>query len=666
VYRTLQQDIGILNGIGPAIAARLRKSGMNCIGDLLLHLPKRYLDDRQSVAMRDLREGDEARTRGRVVDVEAYGRGPRRQVTVSLMDDDGSMLQLRFFHSPFLLRDARLSPGRWLSVRGKPEWWQGRCQMLHPEWMPVESFHAGWRPVYASLAGLGSARMARLVHAAIGLLVSAEHSPFDVLFPEHPTLRQALRLLHTPDDAGPEGPLMQQAFERLRIEELLSYLHLMRRMRIQARVDAEVWRDTSLSHALLDTLPFPLTAAQQTVWQEICADAALGTRMHRLLQGDVGAGKTWVAALAMLLAVHHGSQAALMAPTSVLAGQHAETLNVLFAPLGKRVELLTGATKAATRKKLLAGLADGSIEMLVGTHALISEDVRYHRLGLAIVDEQHRFGVRQRWELTERGEGVHLLAMTATPIPRSLALSLYGDMDLSLMRGMPPGRKPVDTRVVASRGKLAEGMQRVLDDAGRIYWIVPRIDEDEDGASVEQRVTGLKERFPDAGVMALHGRMKATEKEQVLSAFASGACRLLVSTTVVEVGVNVPEARLIVIEEAENYGLAQLHQLRGRVGRDSAQGYCVLLPSSEASKTALQRLQHMSGCHDGLELAELDLKLRGAGDAVGARQSGDMGFRLIDVSRDAALIRYWHEHLPDIEPTEAMLRFWRPLAESVD
>jgi len=220
--------------------------------------------------------------------------------------------------------------------------------------------------------------------------------------------------------------------------------------------------------------------------------------------------------------------------------------------------------------------------------------------------------------------------------------------------------------VVASRGKLAEGMRRVLDEGGRIYWIVPRIDEDEDGASVEQRMQGLAEHFPDAAVSALHGRMKGTEKEKVLGAFASGECRLLVSTTVVEVGVNVPEARLIVIEQAENYGLAQLHQLRGRVGRDSAQGYCVLLPSSEASKSALERLRHMSSCHDGLELAELDLKLRGAGDAVGARQSGDMGFRLIDVSRDATLIRYWHEHLPAEEPTEAMLRFWRPLAESVD
>jgi len=538
--------------------------------------------------------------------------------------------------------------------------------MLHPEWIPEDSFHAGWRPVYGSLAGLGSARMVKLINAALGLLGSELESPFDTLLSPRPKLSQALKLLHRAGDGGPETMSMRLAFERLQIEELLTYLHLMRGVRKLARIDAQRLTDTSLSQALLNTLPFPLTDGQQNVWQEICADLARGRRMHRLLQGDVGAGKTWVAALAMLMAVRHGRQAALMAPTSVLAGQHAETLNVLFAPLGLNVALLTGGASAAERRKTVAGLGDGSIDMVVGTHALISEDVAYSNLGLAIVDEQHRFGVRQRWELTERGQGVHLLAMTATPIPRSLALSLYGDMDLSLMRGMPPGRKPVDTRVVGSRSKLAEGMHRVLDEGGRIYWIVPRIDEDEDGASVEQRMSALEERFPDAAVTALHGRMKAADKEKALSAFASGECRLLVSTTVVEVGVNVPEARLIVIEQAENYGLAQLHQLRGRVGRDAQQGYCVLLPSAEASKYALDRLRHMATCHDGLELAELDLKLRGAGDALGARQSGDMGFRLLDVSRDGALIRQWHEHLPEQGPSEAMLRFWRPMAESVD
>jgi len=665
MYEILEQDIAVLPGVGSAIASRLQKSGVFCVGDVLFHLPKDYVDDRISIAMRDLQEGVEARTSGQVLKLDASGYGRRKQVVITVGDDDGATLQLRFFHSPFLLRDARLAVGRKLSIRGKLEWWHGQAQMLHPEWLPQEAFHAGWRAVYASLAGLGGARIGKLIAAALNLLGSGAKSPFDDMLAPRPSLAQALKRVHQADD-GPCGESMRQAFERLQLEELLTYLHLMQRMRKQAQIAAEIWRDSALCEAFLAALPYPLTDAQSKVWAEIREDMARGRRMHRLLQGDVGSGKTWVAALAMLLAVQHGAQAALMAPTSVLAAQHAQTLNGFFAPLGKSVALLTGSMKAVERRELLAGLADGSIDMVVGTHALISDDVIYKQLGLAIVDEQHRFGVRQRWALTGRGETVHLLAMTATPIPRSMALALYGDMDLSLMRGMPPGRKPVDTRLVGSRGKLADGMRRMLDEDGRIYWIVPRIDEDEDGVSVEQRLDALKKRFADAGVLALHGRMKAADKTQVLTAFADGTCRLLVSTTVVEVGVNVPQARLIVIEEADRYGLAQLHQLRGRVGRDAAQGYCVLLPSSEVSVNAQQRLRHLAACHDGLQLAEMDLKLRGSGDALGARQSGDMGFRLLDVSRDAALIRDWHARLPDVQPTDAMLRFWRPMAASVD
>ncbi|MDX8407839.1 MAG: helicase-related protein, partial [Mariprofundaceae bacterium] len=418
---------------------------------------------------------------------------------------------------------------------------------------------------------------------------------------------------------------------------------------------------------------YPLTGAQQGAWQEISADLASGHRMHRLLQGDVGAGKTWVAALCMARAAEHGMQAAMLAPTEVLANQHAETLADLFKPLGLEVGLLTGSSKAAKRRKLTERLGSGELKLIVGTHALLSDDVEFKQLGLALVDEQHRFGVRQRWALTEKGDGVHLLGMTATPIPRSMAMALYGDMDLSLMRGMPPGRKPVETRVLpAARMKaLAEGMQRILDQGGehgegRIYWIVPRIDEDEDGVSVDQRVELLRGYFPDADVRGLHGRMKSADKQQTLDAFAGGTCRILVSTTVVEVGVNVTSARLMVIEQAEQYGLAQLHQLRGRVGRSDEQGYCVLVAGDGLPDTAMQRLKLMERSHDGLELAEADLKLRGAGDAVGTRQSGEAGFRLLDLVSDAALIRQWHEHLPDVAIDEDIQRFWRPLAESVD
>jgi len=665
MYQALLQDITVIPGVGPALGKRLVSTGIYCVGDLLLLLPKAYIDDRVSIPICNLQEGVAARTSGRVLKIETTGVGKRRQVVIILGDDSGAQVQLRFFHSPYLLRDARLTPRREISVRGKPERWRDSCRMVHPEWMPLEAFSGGWKPVYASVAGLTGVRIAGMIQRILSLLPRTAISSFDAHLKEYPSFGQSLQWVHAPN-TDPDSSSVRQAMVRLRLEELLTYLHLMRNMRQKAQVSAPKWPKTDTIKAFLASLPYPLTEAQASVWKEIQRDLSSGLRMHRLLQGDVGAGKTWVAALSMLMAVGHGSQAALMAPTSVLAQQHAETLNELFAPLDRKVELLTGGLRAKERGRILGGLADGSMEMVVGTHALISEDVQYHKLGLAVVDEQHRFGVRQRWALTERGTAVHLLAMTATPIPRSLALALYGDMDLSLMRGMPPGRKPVETRVISGRGKLADGMRRVLDEDGRIYWIVPRIDEDEDGISVDQRVEALRQRFPDAGVLGLHGRMKQSDKADALVAFASGPCRLLVSTTVVEVGVNVPEARLMVIEQAEGYGLAQLHQLRGRVGRSDMQSYCVLLPSRGASEAALSRLSHMAAHHDGLKLAELDLKLRGAGDALGARQSGEAGFRLLDIVRDAGLICHWHEHLPSVEPTDAMICFWRSVAGSVD
>jgi len=394
--------------------------------------------------------------------------------------------------------------------------------------------------------------------------------------------------------------------------------------------------------------------------------------MHRLLQGDVGAGKTWIAALAMGKAAGCGYQTALLAPTEVLANQHADILRELFAPSGLEIALLTGSTKAKVRREIVAGLLRNTLKLVVGTHALLSDDVLFHHLALALVDEQHRFGVRQRWALAEKQhnehEPVHLLGMTATPIPRTLALSLYGDMDLSIMHGMPPGRKPVETRVIAAHkmSPLVDGIQRILDAGGRVYWIVPRIDEDEDGVSIDQRVDLLKRYFSSAHVLGLHGRMKSKDKQVALQAFASGPCKIIVSTTVVEVGVNVPEARLIVIEEAESYGLAQLHQLRGRVGRSHEQSYCMLIAGEQISETAMARLKLMVHTYNGLELAEADLALRGGGDAVGTRQHGDAGFRLLNMAEDAELIRQWFEALPDFTPDETMQRFWRPFAEATD
>ncbi|MBL4775575.1 MAG: ATP-dependent DNA helicase RecG [Mariprofundus sp.] len=668
MYDFFSQSIASIPGIGPTLQKRLLARGIACMGDLLLCFPKDYIDDRFIHPIAQLQEGDNRRIQARIISRQARGFGRSRQVILHVADDTGQ-IALNFFHSGYMMSDARLNEGREICVRGSAERWQGHWQMSHPEWCLPEQFKPGFQPQYGSLAGLKSKRLMTFIRHALALCPAASESPLDAPLQPLPSLRQALMQLHITGHVD-QGEL-DKALVRLKSEEMIIYFQLMQQKKKDADCFAPSLADESLSAQLLQNLPFPLTPAQQSAWQDIQADLHSGKRMHRLLQGDVGAGKTWVAALAMVKAAACGYQAALLAPTEVLAHQHAETLQELFTPLGLNIVLLTGSCKAKARREILAGLQSGAINLIVGTHALLSDDVVFDRLALALVDEQHRFGVRQRWGLADKQQGkdaVHLLGMTATPIPRSLALALYGDMDLSIMRGMPPGRKPVETRVIAATKMqpLAEGMQRILDDDGRIYWIVPRIDEDEDGVSVDQRVELLKGYFPKANVLGLHGRMKSAAKKIALDAFSSGACTVLVSTTVVEVGVNVVEARLIIIEHAEAYGLAQLHQLRGRVGRSHEQGYCMLITGDQASSTARERLNKMVNCHDGLELAESDLALRGSGDAIGTRQHGDAGFRLLDMAEDASLMRQCFEHLPDVIPSESMQQFWRPYAEVTD
>ncbi len=640
------------------------------MGDLLLHLPKDYIDDRHIVPIAQLSEGNSERFIGRIVSRQARGFGRSRQVILNIADESGQ-ISLNFFHSGYMMSDARLSEGREISVRGIAERWKGHWQMSHPDWCLPEQFVAGFQPQYGGLAGLGGKRLSTFIQHVLSLLATTAQSPLDAaLQTAHlPTLCQALLHIHIPNDVDKQQ--LEKSLIRLKSEEMILYLHLMQQKKKAADCPALSLQDETQSAQLLHSLPFPLTNAQQAAWQDIQTDLHSGKRMHRLLQGDVGAGKTWIAALAMVKAAASGHQAALLAPTEVLANQHAETLQELLTPLGFKIALLTGSCRAKARREILNGLRSGEILLIVGTHALLNDDVLFDRLALALVDEQHRFGVRQRWGLADKQQGshaVHLLGMTATPIPRSLALSLYGDMDLTIMRGMPPGRKPVETRVIAANKMkpLADGMQRLLDVQGRIYWIVPRIDEDEAGVSVDQRVELLKTYFPKSNVLGLHGRMKPADKKAALDAFSSGASKILVSTTVVEVGVNVIEARLIIIEQAEAYGLAQLHQLRGRVGRSHEQGYCMLIAGEKASQKSEERLNHMIHSHDGLELAEADLALRGSGDAIGTRQHGDAGFRLLNMAEDGALARQWFENLPEFSPHEAMQLFWRPCAESTD
>ncbi|MDQ7011248.1 MAG: DEAD/DEAH box helicase, partial [Mariprofundaceae bacterium] len=400
MYQALTQPIGIIPGIGPALEKRMRARGIGVLGDLLLHIPREYMDDRIITPIALLPEGETVRIQGRIVDRSARGYGRKKQVVIRLADESGGMIELRFFHSGYMMTDARLAEGQTITVRGMAERWGRKWQMAHPDWMVPERFRPGWRPVYGSLAGLSGKRVAGLIEKAVTYLPAGTKSPLDAVLPEYPPLREALCRIH---QGGEESPLAgaNRAWERLRLEELLVYLHLMQEKRRQAAVAAPVLSDNTLCGRLLERLPYPLTEAQQQVWQEIAADMESGRRMHRLLQGDVGAGKTWIAALCIARTAAHGMQAALMAPTEVLAAQHAETLRELLSPVGLDVTLLTGSTKAAERRRILQGLAEGNIRVVVGTHALISDDVHYARLGLAIVDEQHRFGVRQRWALAE-------------------------------------------------------------------------------------------------------------------------------------------------------------------------------------------------------------------------------------------------------------------------
>jgi len=669
MYDFLFQPLDNIQGIGTTLKKRLEVRSIRYVGDILFHLPREYVDDRLITPISTLKHEQSARIQARIVQCVSHGFGKQKKVSIILHDDTGK-ITLNFFHAAYLLRDARLQEGRVICVRGVAQSWGQSWQMTHPEWTTPERFVACFKPVYGMLAGISGQRLSGFIHTALSMIPQGCTSSLDSVLDM--SLAEALHHVHQPDDIHDMS--FQQAVQRLKSEELLVYLKLMQEKRRMASIVAPIFQNDSLAQQFLQALPYDLTAGQQQAWSDIQADLNSGQRMHRLIQGDVGSGKTWVAALAMLQAIQADFQVALMAPTEVLAAQHYQSLGELLQPLGVEVALLTGSTRASQRKKMLKALLAGDIQALIGTHALISEDVIYGNLGLAIVDEQHRFGVKQRWALTEKVQqgqkGVHLLAMTATPIPRSLALAMYGDMDLTVMKGMPVGRKTVETRVLTVQKfpELSKGIRRLLNQKGRIYWIVPRIDEDEEQvtSSVGARVESLRPYFDDVGLLGLHGRMKSKEKKAVLHDFTEGSCRFLVSTTVVEVGVNVPEARLIVIEDADCYGLAQLHQLRGRVGRSDEQGYCMLIPSQAASKYALQRLNLMVKHHDGLELAEMDLQMRGSGDAIGTQQSGEAGFRLLDMQRDIDWVRQWHENMPNIALDEAMIRFWRPMKDSVD
>ena len=637
----------------------LRKLGLVRPIDLALHLPLRYEDETRLVKLRDVREGDVAQVEGRVTHAEVK-LGGHRQLLVTLDDGTGTCL-LRFF-TFYPSQQKALAVGNLIRVRGEIRGGFAGLTLMHPVVKPAGGELAtALTPVYPTVAGLPQAYLRRAVQAGLARAELPDTVPSGYLqeigLDPSWNLRQSLSFLHKPSPDVSLETLQDHshpAWQRLKAEELLAQqLSQLQSRRTRARLRAPALTGggaDSLFARLLATLPFQLTAAQQRVVAEITRDIARPVPMHRLLQGDVGAGKTVVAALAAAQCMDAGWQCALMAPTEILATQHFAKLVAWLQPLGVTVAWLTGSQKARERRDMLALIASGQAALVVGTHALIQDKVQFHKLALAIIDEQHRFGVAQRLALREKlGSSElepHLLMMTATPIPRTLAMSYYADLDVSTIDELPPGRTPIVTKVIhdARRDEVIARISDQLVQGRQIYWVCPLIEESEalDLRNATETHAQLSAALPGVLVGLLHSRMPTAEKKAVMSLFVGGQMGVLVSTTVIEVGVDVPNASLMVIEHAERFGLSQLHQLRGRVGRGAAASACVLLYATgdapRLGETARERLKAMAQTSDGFEIARRDLEIRGPGEFMGARQSGDAMLRFADVVADARLL----------------------------
>ena len=630
--------------------------------DLALHLPLRYEDETRLTPIAALREGDSAQVEGVVRSCVVETR-TRRQLVVRLVEGAAELV-LRFVHF-FPSHQKTLAVGARVRVRGEVRAGFFGREMVHPVFKAVPEGGAplaeALTPVYPTSAQLPQAYLRKAVESGLRRAPLDEVLPAGVVPRGLPPLREALQLLHHPPVGTSAWQLEERshpAWQRIKFDELLaqqlSQLTAQReRARLRAPVLAVVGGGAdgqgapgSLRARLLAALPFGLTGAQQRVCAEIAADLARPQPMHRLLQGDVGSGKTVVAALSAAVAIDAGWQCALMAPTEILAEQHFRKLLQWLEPLGIGVAWLTGSRKGKARAAMLERVASGEAALVVGTHAVIQEEVRFARLGLAVIDEQHRFGVAQRLELRRKLAAQalepHLLMMSATPIPRTLAMSYFADLDVSTLDELPPGRTPIVTRVFAD-GRRDEIIERVRDEVAKgrqVYWVVPLIEESEalDLQNATETHARLAATFDGVAVGLLHGRMPAGDKAAVMAEFSSGRMSVLVATTVIEVGVDVPNASVMVIEHAERFGLAQLHQLRGRVGRGAVASVCVLLYTSPLSPTGRERLKAMAETTDGFEIARRDLEIRGPGEFMGARQSGDALLRFADLGQDGALL----------------------------
>ncbi|MBT8145627.1 MAG: ATP-dependent DNA helicase RecG [Gammaproteobacteria bacterium] len=668
-----------LRGVGPGIEKKLNNLGIYNVQDLLFHLPFRYQDRTRLNDISKVKFGDHVQLEGELV-ASRVMFGKRRSLQCTLKDDSG-FINLRFFYFTAAQKNA-LKPGVKLRCYGEVRRGSAGYEIYHPEYSLLDhlsdpSLQDTLTPIYPATEGLQQNRIRNIIDQALSRLERSdqvtEYLPAEVRAAfDSLSLAEAIRFLHHP----PQNVTLEllesgqhPAQQRLAFEELLSHRLCMRKLRLAAnnRAAPRMPPQQSLVEQFASNLPFSLTGAQQRAFQEIADDMSLPHPMLRLVQGDVGSGKTVVAALAALRAVENDFQVAIMAPTEILAEQHFINFTDWLEPLGVRVGWLSGKLSAGQRKAQQESIACGESRVIVGTHALFQESVSYANLGLIVIDEQHRFGVHQRMALKEKSASAavepHQLVMTATPIPRTLAMSAYADLDCSVIDELPPGRTPVTTLVIGDerRQEIIGKIRNACNEGNQVYWVCTLIEESESlqCQAAEATARTMREQLPELAIGLVHGRMKPKEKAQVMEQFKGGQLQLLVATTVIEVGVDVPNASLMVIENSERLGLAQLHQLRGRVGRGSKRSYCVLLYQNPLSETSKHRLAVMRESTDGFYIAEKDLEIRGPGQVLGTQQTGLMSFRVADISRDAHLLDDVREY------SELILSSYPQLVESL-
>lgn len=668
----LDTSIQYLKGVGPKLGDIFSRKGLKTLGDLFEFYPRAYEDQRAARNIASLKVNDIVSIKAQVVSVHSVnmGRSSRKMYDVLVKDASGQ-IHCKYFRVPYKGYFERFKPYTEVRVVGKVIEYRGRAEFHHPDIRdiePDEETQDALIPLYTEIEGLATAKIMKLVRLAFAQIEEwpEEVLPKWVLEKYQLKKRQdALKEIHFPEPTRAQeyADFKSQAQRRIIFEEFfwLELYLASRKVGFQKDNAPQIINKGEKLRSLLQALPFEMTGAQKRVFSEIKADLEKPHPMHRMVQGDVGSGKTLVSFMAAIYAAESGYQSCLMAPTEILAEQHFKNAQKVLEPLGLKLAMLVGKTKTAERKTILSALESGEIDLIIGTHALIEDEVKFKNLGLVIIDEQHRFGVEQRGVLKNKGASPHFLVMTATPIPRTLAMTVYGDLDVSVIDEMPAGRSPIQTRVIyeSKRSQALQFMLEQLRKGRQAYFVYPLVEESEkiDLKNAVTEFEKLQQQFPDIRFGLLHGKMKPDEKEKVMEQFRQQEVQVLVSTTVIEVGVDVPNANIMIIEHAERFGLSQLHQLRGRVGRGEFKSFCILIMGYAVSEEGRQRTEMMEKTSDGFKIAEFDLEMRGPGEFMGTRQSGLSGFKLANLVRDMKTLQEAREAAFEILRRDPKLSF---------